>query len=112
MNTLPLIRRRSLLAVAAALLAAAPWGVRADDDDDHEQAREALAQGLVLPLATVLAKLQEQGWPGQVLKVEFEHEHGHYVYEIRLLQSDGRVVKLDVDAQNAQVLKVKRKDRR
>lgn len=110
MNAPLLIRRRHFAACAAGLAMLAPWGaLRADDDDDHERARQALAQGLVLPLSTVLARLQEQGWPGQVLKVEFEHEHGHYVYEIRLLQPDGRVAKLDVDAQNAQVLKVRQK---
>ena len=107
-------RRRAIAitcAVALGLGLHAGLG-RADDhdhDDDHERARQALAQGLVLPLSAVLARLPGQGWPGQVLKVEFEHEHGRYVYEIRLLQPDGRVAKLDVDAQNAQVLKARQK---
>ena len=78
-------------------------------DDDHERARQALAQGLVLPLATVLTRLEPQGYPGQVLKVEFEHEHGRFIYEIRLLRPDGRVAKLEVDAQDGRVLKAKQK---
>ena len=111
MNASLLIRRRRFAACAAGLAVLAPWSaLRADDDDDHERARQALAEGRVLPLSTVLARLQAQGWPGQVLKVEFEHEHGRYVYEIRLLQPDGRVVKLDVDAQDARVLKARQKD--
>lgn len=109
MNTPTLLRRRHVAACAVGLAMLLPWGALHAADDDHERARQALAQGLVLPLSTVLARLQEQGWPGQVLKVEFEHEHGHYVYEIRLLQPDGRVAKLDVDAQNAQVLQVRQK---
>ncbi|MEB2347856.1 MAG: PepSY domain-containing protein [Comamonadaceae bacterium] len=105
------LRRRLLLWAPAALGALCGAGLLHADDDDHERARAALAQGLVLPLTTVLAKLPEQGYPGQVLKVEFEHEHGRYVYEIRLLQADGRVVKLDVDARDARVLKAKTKGR-
>ena len=112
MNAPFALRRRHFIACAAGLAAGLPWAASRAGDDDHERARQALAEGLVLPLSTVLAKLQEQGWPGQVLKVEFESEHGRYIYEIRLLQADGRVVKLEVDAHNAQVLKVKQKDRR
>ncbi|OJU91008.1 MAG: peptidase [Burkholderiales bacterium 66-5] len=78
-------------------------------DDDHERARQALAQGLVLPLATVLTGLEPQGYPGQVLKVEFEREHGRFIYEIRLLRPDGRVAKLEVDAQDGRVLKARQK---
>ncbi len=111
MNMPTLLRRRHFAACAVGLAMLLPWGAlhAGDGDGDHERARQALAEGLVLPLSTVLARLQEQGWPGQVLRVEFEHEQGQYIYEIRLLQPDGRVAKLDVDAQNAQVLKVKQK---
>jgi uncharacterized membrane protein YkoI len=44
-----------------------------------------------------------------VLKIEFEHDDGRFIYEIRLLQSDGRIVKLKVDAVDGHVLSVKRK---
>lgn len=49
--------------------------------------------------------------PGQVLKVELEKEHGRWLYEFKILQTDGGIVKLEVDAQTAQVLqrKFKRK---
>ncbi|NMM81063.1 peptidase [Acidovorax sp. SRB_14] len=75
---------------------------------DHELARQALEQGQVLPLRTVLDKV-EHGYQGQVLKIEFERDDGRYIYEIRLLQNDGRMAQLKVDAVNGQVLKIKRK---
>ena len=84
-------------------------GVQAGDDADHDLARQALESGQVLPLATVLAKLAHEA-PGQVLKVEFEREDGRFIYEIRLLQNDGRVAKLKVDAVDGRVLAIKRKD--
>ena len=81
------------------------------DRRDHELARQALEQGQVLPLREVLDRIERQ-FGGQVLKIEFEREDGRFIYEIRLLQDDGRMAKLEVDARDGQVLKIKRKERR
>ena len=53
-----------------------------------------------------------RSFPGQVLDLELEHEQGRWIYEIKLLQPDGQLLKLEVDARTAQVLQVKRKDDR
>jgi uncharacterized membrane protein YkoI len=105
----PLPRRTILaasvvLACAGALVTAAAVA----KPSDHELARQALERGDVLPLGTVLAKV-EHDYQGQVLKIEFEHDDGRFIYEIRLLQPDGRIVKLKVDAVDGHVLSVKRK---
>ena len=81
------------------------------DDSDHELARDALQQGRVLPLRQVLDKIERE-YQGQVLKIEFERDDGRYVYEIRLLQQDGRMAKLKIDAVDGRVLKIKRKENR
>jgi uncharacterized membrane protein YkoI len=65
--------------------------------------------GEVLPLAELLRRLQP-AWPGDVLELELEREDGRWVYEIKLLQPGGQVVKLDVDARTAAVLKQRRKE--
>lgn len=97
----------SLLLMAAAL---ASWTTPSDAGDrDHELARQALQQGRVLPLRTVLDQV-ERDYQGQVIKVEFEHDDGRFIYEIRLLQSGGRVAKLKIDARDGKVLSFKRKD--
>lgn len=109
----PFLRRRSLwllatpVLMAAALASWTPPGHAGDSD--HELARRALQQGQVLPLRTVLDQV-ERDYQGQVIKVEFEHDDGRYIYEIRLLQSGGRVAKLKVDARDGKVFSVKRKD--
>lgn len=77
-------------------------------DDDHERARAAVRAGEVLPLSEVLERLQ-RSHPGQVLELELEREDGHWIYEVKLLQADGQLLKLDLDARTAQVLSVKRK---
>jgi uncharacterized membrane protein YkoI len=78
------------------------------DDGDHERARAAVRAGEVLPLSVLLNRLQP-AWPGQVLELELEHEDGRWIYEVKLLQPGGQVVKLDVDARTATVLKHRRK---
>jgi hypothetical protein len=76
-------------------------------DDDHDRAREALRAGQVLPLNVVLERLQREH-PGQVLDVELERDRaGRWIYEIKLLQTGGRRVKLDVDAATGKLLQRK-----
>ena len=106
--TLPPLRRLIASCFALLLLGASPL-LRADGHGSHELARQALEQGRVLPLRAVLEKI-ERDYQGQALKVEFEQDDGRYIYEIRWLQSDGRMVKLKVDAVDGKVLDSKRKE--
>lgn len=105
-----------LLLLCAALASAAlvlllPESARASSDDrDHDRARTALQAGEVMPLKTLLLQL-ERSHPGQVLEVELEQEHGLWVYEFKLLQPDGRLVQLDLDARSGAVLKQRVRDR-
>lgn len=91
------------LALAAAMAAT---GVRASSD--HDRARDAVQAGQVLPLKTVLERLEREH-PGQVLEVELERDDGRWIYEVKLLQSGGQLVKFELDARSGEVLK--RRDR-
>ena len=106
MNKRRRLRRQTLLGVLACALVQPLW---AHEHGDHDRARQALEQGKVLPLRTVLDKI-ERDYQGQVLKIEFEQDDGRFIYEIRLLQRDGRMAKLEVDAVDGRVLKIKRKE--
>ena len=44
--------------------------------------------------------------------MELEREDGRWVYEIKLLQPGGRLVKLEVDAATGQVLRLRERSRR
>ncbi len=105
-------RRCGLALGLAALLVpglAAP-GAWASDSRDHERARAAVQAGQVLPLPALLQRLQRTH-PGQVLELELERDGGRWMYEVKLLQADGQLLKLDVDAATGQVLQVKQKHR-
>jgi hypothetical protein len=86
-------------------------GAWAGEGQDHEQARAAVRAGQVLPLTTLLERLQ-RAHPGKVLEIELEHDDGRWVYEVKLLQPDGQLLKIDIDAGTGQVLPGKRKEGR
>lgn len=94
--------RRCILSLllGAGLLLTAP--ARADTEQDR--ARDAVRAGQIMPLDRVLARVR-QTWPGEVLEVELEQKHGLWVYDIRLLQPDGQLRKLRLDARDAAPLK-------
>ena len=94
----------------AAVLAAPP--ATADGRRDHERARAAVQAGEVMPLAKVLERLAATH-PGQVLEVELELERdeGRWLYEVRLLHRDGRLMKLKLDARTAKVLSERTRSR-
>lgn len=80
--------------------------MHAKDERDHDRARAALQAGEVMPLQNLLEQVQ-RSHPGEVLEVELEHEDGRWVYELKLLRTGGRLVRLDVDAKTARVLRVR-----
>lgn len=97
----------ALFCSLALLLATAP----AHADSDQDRARAAVQAGQVLPLKTVLERLEREH-PGQVLEVELERDDGRWVYEVKLLQAGGRLVKLELDAGSGEVLKRRERDGR
>lgn len=96
------------VALTCALAGLPAW---AGPHDDHDRARAAVQAGEVMPLAALLEGLK-RSHPGEVLEVELEREDGRWVYEIKLLQPDGQLLKLELDARTAQVLELKRKGTR
>ena len=100
------MRRLLLLLLPLALVGG---GARADPRD-HGPGRAPLPAGEVLPLADVLRRVA-QTHPGDVLEVELEREHGRWIYELKLLQPGGALLKLEVDARTGQVLQARERRR-
>lgn len=75
-------------------------------DSEQDRARAAVQAGNVLPLKALLERLEREH-PGQVLEVELEQDDGRWIYEIKLLQPGGRLVKLELDATSGTVLQRK-----
>jgi uncharacterized membrane protein YkoI len=102
------------LAGAALLLvlgagAAVAGGDRRGEDHDHDRARQALEAGEILPLRTILDRL-ERNHPGQVMEVELERKDGRWVYEIKLLRRGGALNRLQVDARDGSLIDLRQRE--
>lgn len=73
---------------------------------NREQLREARQQGHVKSLRWVLHQLAPN-YPGHVLDADLFLRQEQYVYVIRLLQEQGYVTRLSVDAHTGEVLQVR-----
>ncbi|WP_269714655.1 PepSY domain-containing protein [Caulobacter sp. NIBR2454] len=95
--------RLSLLACIAAV--ASLGSPAAANDADHERARKAVARGEAMPLDAMLQHLARIA-PGEVIEIEFERENGRWVYEFKVLQADGAIREVEMDAKTARVLEI------
>ena len=82
-------------------------------DGDHDRARKALEAGEILPLSSILQRL-ERDYPGQVLDVELEREYDgrrqRWIYKVKLLRSGGVLIKLAVDGHDGTLISRRSKD--
>jgi uncharacterized membrane protein YkoI len=83
----------------------------ASETPDHEQARQAMVRGDVLPLKRVMEHLERQRSGGHILEVELEQDGGRWVYEIKQLEAGGQLVKVKLNAQTGELLEVKQRKR-
>lgn len=77
-------------------------GLPAGASEDHDEARELRASGDVVPLAEVLGRPELAG--KRVLEAELETKKGRLVYELEVLDQDGRVSKGYFDAKTGESL--------
>jgi len=73
------------------------------DQADHDRALQAVRQGHALSLKALLERVPVLS-QGQILEVELEQSHGRWVYEIKTLESGGRLVKYKLDAKTGELL--------
>ncbi|MDQ7000964.1 MAG: PepSY domain-containing protein [Mariprofundus sp.] len=75
--------------------------------DDVDRVRQLRSNDTILPLSKILVSIEKQ-YPGSLLDVELEEEHGQILYEIRLLGRDHAVHEIKVDARSGDIVDVER----
>ena len=75
-----------------------------DRDDDSHRARNAVSSGTILPLATILGRL-DSGFAGRLIDADLKRRSGRVIYELQIVTPAGRVLEVDVDAATARVVK-------
>ena len=80
------------------VLSAGPIGARADEDaNEQDEAHRAVQGGAIRPLSEILSRLPG-GVAGEVVRVKLKRIGERWVYELRLVDSQGRLSELSVDA--------------
>ena len=98
---------RPRIIIGALLLGGLIFSAQADFS--HQQARELVAAGEILPLQQILDQLEKEQ-PGRVLEVELDREYGGYIYEIELLDEQGRVWELEFNAESGELIEREQED--
>jgi uncharacterized membrane protein YkoI len=88
--------------------AAADPGGHYDDRHDHDAVRAAVERREIKPLAELLDQVKGK-LPGDITGVEIERKHGVWVYEFRIIDKQGRLFDVYVDAQSGEIKRTKEK---
>ena len=97
------MKTRLLLLLSLLLLAASAHS------SEQRQARELMEQGEILPLTAIITHARA-AQPGRILEVELERKSGRWLYELEVLDDQGQIWELKLDARSGDVLQRKRED--
>lgn len=70
-----------------------------------DKAMQLKESGQIMPLRDLIEQVSKD-YPGRIIEVELEEEDGRYVYEMEIVNEQGVVTELDIDAGSGKVLKV------
>ncbi|MCF6236630.1 MAG: PepSY domain-containing protein [Gammaproteobacteria bacterium] len=73
-------------------------------DDDHEKALQLRELGEIMALEEILKHAKKE-INGRILELELEREDGIYLYEILILDSEGQLWEIEIDASSGKILK-------
>ena len=100
------LRARAVMrALVLAARAASPQGGGAPRD--HDAVRRAVEAGEIRPLRksnAIRGKL-----PGEIAGVEIERKNGRWLYEFRVVDRQGRLFEVYVDARSGEIERIKEK---
>ncbi len=78
-------------------------------DLDHDDARELVQHGEILPLENLLTQVKKT-YPGKILEVDLERKAGKLIYELEVLDAEGKVWELRFDAASGKLLQQELED--
>ncbi len=98
------------MVLAGATLVGAPRAADARDQDElrRDEVRRAVENGEIHSLTDILSTLRGK-LPGEVAGVEIEHEGSRWLYEFRIVDSQGRLFEVYVDARSGEIERIKEK---
>lgn len=91
-----------LLCIASAL----PIFAHADDD---KRIRQLQQSGEILSLEQIFDRARKIK-PGRIVDVDLDKNDGRYIYELEVLQSNGKVWEMEFDARTGKLLQLEQDD--
>lgn len=102
-------RRLSILLLSLPVIALCAMALPVGADTDAATVRRLRESGEILPLEKILERARKER-PGEVLETELERKGARHVYEVEILDAQGRVWKLKFDARSGELLRQKQDD--
>jgi uncharacterized membrane protein YkoI len=80
-----------------------------DHDHDHERARQLRTEGKIVSLESIVKQAQSIK-PGNILEIELKDNDKLYLYEVEILDPDGKVWELLFDGATGKLLQTQQED--
>lgn len=77
--------------------------------EDHEQIRRLKESGRIRSLESVLEEIRRD-YPGRIIEIELDDDDGRYIYELEVVDEQGIVWDLEIDARTGKLLEKKQDD--
>lgn len=107
------IRRRLgglvlLVALVALVAGAVPAIAGGHGTRDQDDIRRAVERGEIRPLTDLLGIVRSK-LPGEITGVEIERQNGQWIYEFHVVDKQGRLVDVHVDARTGDIGEIREK---
>ena len=104
------LKLKGMTLLLALAFSALPVSIIADHDWNdnnlsYDQARHALSQGTVMPLSEVIKHLRKHS-RGEIVATEYEFEFDRWVYEFKVLNRQGLMSMIHIDARDGSLVQV------
>ncbi|GAB3526660.1 hypothetical protein BIT28_02260 [Photobacterium proteolyticum] len=75
-------------------------------DEDHDDVMQAVQQGLIQPFSALKATVSKQ-LHGRIIKVELEEDDDIWVYELKLIDPNNNIVRVEYEAKTLSIIEIK-----
>lgn len=104
-HPVPFLLSALLALFLAGSLAHAEGDHDSEDDETLDAIQKGVEAGTVKPLSDLKAIVSAR-FPGDIVRIEPRVRHGAFIYEFKVLQADGQLVEIHMDAATGRILKI------
>jgi len=99
-------RYLALLGLVGLLALRANASPHIEIEEDHDDVMEAVDQGLIQPFSALQEKVARE-INGRIIRVELDEEDDIWVYELKLIDSNNNIVKVEYEAKTLSIIEIK-----